>query len=104
MAKKQLFLVDHIPGPDWVTGVDTREQQRWDEHAAFIDGLFDTGYIGLGGPLQNGDGAAVMVMDAESEEQIRALLAPDPWCVERDMLRVGEIRRWRIFLDARRSD
>ena len=38
-------------GPwDWSRGM--REQDGWDEHASFMDGLVDSGFILLGGPLK----------------------------------------------------
>ena len=38
-------------GPwDWSRGM--REQDGWDEHASFMDGLVDSGFILLGGPLE----------------------------------------------------
>jgi uncharacterized protein YciI len=94
------FLVERVPGDEWEQGVDTREQQLWDEHAAFVDGLFERGLIRLAGPIIDGEGEALTVMEGESEAALRELLAADPWCRERDILRVGRIRGWRIFLDA----
>ena len=38
-----LFLVFRGPGPAWVAGTPTREQPLWDEHAAFMDRLFEEG-------------------------------------------------------------
>ena len=66
-----------------------------------MDGLFEQGHVVLGGPLADGGGAAMVVMEGESEEAVRRLLAPDPW-VAAGILGVGSVRRWRVFLDARR--
>ena len=96
----ELYLVELPNGPEWIDGNDAREQPLWDEHAAFMDALFDAGHVVLGGRLKDETGA-LLVMDADREAHVRELLAPDPWCVDRDMLRVGEIRPWKIFLDAR---
>ena len=95
------FIVERPTGTAWVAGVDTRAQPLWDEHAAFMDDLFDRDLVVLAGPLVGHGGDAVLVMEAESESDLRGLLEPDPWTRE-DILRVGEIREWRIFLDARR--
>ena len=95
------FIVERPTGSAWVAGVDTREQPLWDEHAAFMDELFERGAVVLAGPLADGAGAAVSVMEAASADEVRALLAADPW-VTKDILGVGEVREWRIFLDARR--
>ena len=94
------FIVERPAGSAWVAGVDTREQPLWDEHAAFMDDLFARGSVVLAGPLVDGAGDAVVVMEAASAREVRELLAPDPWVVDH-LLGVGEIREWRIFLDAR---
>jgi uncharacterized protein len=95
------FLVERTPGSDWVAGVDTRQQPLWDEHAAFMDDLFERGLVLMGGPIAGGAGEALVVLEAEGEAALRELLAGDPWCAERDILRVGRIREWRLFLDVR---
>jgi hypothetical protein len=96
----ELYLVDRPNGPEWIDGKDARDQPLWDEHAEFMDRLFDAGHVVLGGRLRDETGA-LLVMDADSEDHVRELLAPDPWCIERDMLRIGGVRPWKIFLDAR---
>ena len=89
-----------VSGDEWERGVDTREQPLWDEHAAFMDDLFERGLVRLAGPIVDAGGEALSVMEGESEAALRELLAADPWCRDRDVLRVGRIRGWRIFLDA----
>jgi len=37
-----------IQGADWDRPSQIREQQAWDEHAAFMDGLIDDGLVVLG--------------------------------------------------------
>src|SRR5262249_14384021 len=97
------FAVIRTAGAEWVAGLGTREQPLWDEHAVFMDRLFDDGRIVLGGPYVDGSGALVIVeMDTESPAQVRAAFDADPW-VTRDILPVAEVKRWQIFLDARRT-
>jgi uncharacterized protein YciI len=85
-------------GPwDWSRGL--REQDGWDGHAAFMDGLVDSGFIILGGPLE-GDRETLHVVRAPSEEAIRERLAEDPWAAS-GHLRVARIERWTILLDGR---
>ena len=62
-----------------------RAQDGWDEHAAFMEGLADEGFILVGGMLA--DDRAMHVVEAESEEEVRARFAADPWPVEK--LNVG---------------
>jgi hypothetical protein len=72
-----------------------REQDLWDEHAAFMERLVDDGFIVMGGLLGD-DGRAMHVVAAGSEEEVRARLAEDPWPL--DMLRTASVERWEILL------
>jgi uncharacterized protein YciI len=74
------------------------EQSDWPAHAAFMDGLVDAGFILLGGPLA--DGRAVLVIEAESEDEVRTTLAQDPWSDSH--LQIDTIDPWTIRLDGRR--
>ena len=76
-----------------------REQEGWDEHARFMDGLVDAGYIVLGGPLEGGRDT-LHVFEAESEDAIREQLAKDPWAPN-GMLTPASIERWTVLLDGR---
>src|SRR5262245_36735808 len=51
--KQKTFMVLSAAGPARDLTKGTREQRYWDEHAAFIDGLVDEGFILLGGPLSD---------------------------------------------------
>jgi uncharacterized protein YciI len=76
-----------------------REQDEWDEHAAFMDDLVDKGSIILGGPLE-GDRETMHIIRADSGQAVRDLFATDPWWVN-GMLRPVRIERWTILLDSR---
>jgi uncharacterized protein YciI len=76
-----------------------REQTGWDEHASFMDDLVETGFILLGGPLEGGRDT-LHIIEAESEDAIRARLAEDPWAAN-GMLRPASIERWTVLLDGR---
>ncbi len=65
-------------GSDWQAGCPLEEQSGWEEHAAFMDGLVDDGFIVLGGPLGD-EHRVVHAVEADSEDAIRATLARDPW-------------------------
>jgi|SRR5579859_6122374 len=85
-------------GPwDWSRGM--REQDGWDEHAAFMDGLVDSGFILLGGPLE-GDRETLHIVQSESEAVIRQRFAEDPWSPNGMLTPVG-IERWTVLLDGR---
>ena len=74
------FLVERGKGSGLDHSRGRREQEGWEEHAAFMDGLADEGFVVLGGPIGEGDGEnTLMVIDAPDEETVRARLADDPW-------------------------
>jgi uncharacterized protein len=76
-----------------------RDQDGWDEHAGFMDGLVDDGFIHLGGPLE-GDRETLHVVEAPSEDDVRARFAEDNWA-QNGMLTPKSIERWTILLDGR---
>jgi uncharacterized protein YciI len=82
-------------GPRWQPGKPLEEQSGWQEHAAFIDALVDDGFIVLGGPLADEE-RVVHAIEAESEDEISATLARDPWSGSH--LVVETIERWTIRL------
>ena len=93
----EYFLVTRAHGPSWDSSRLRREQDGWDDHAAFMDRLVEEGVIVLGGPVGDGDGThAVLVIDLGSEAEVRERLAEDPW--GEDMLATASIERWSIFL------
>jgi uncharacterized protein YciI len=100
MAMRTLFLVFRDPGPAWVTGVPTRQQPLWDEHAAFMDGLFEAGRVVLAGPYADCSRALVIV-EARDVEEAAALFRGDPW-EKAGILAPGQVVEWTIFLDSRR--
>jgi uncharacterized protein YciI len=85
-------------GPQWDPSRPLEEQSGWREHAAFMNGLVDEGFIVLGGPLVD-EVRVVHVVEAESEDAIRATLARDPWSGSH--LVVDAIDPWTIRLDGR---
>ena len=64
-----------------------------------MDRLVDEGLIVLGGPVGEGDGEdTLVVVDAESEAEVRRRLADDPWGA--DMLTLKSVEPWLIWLRA----
>jgi uncharacterized protein YciI len=78
----------------------TREQPFWDEHAQFINRLLEDGFIFMGGPLVD-EGGALLIVNAEDENEVKAKLENDPWYTH-GILKLESIRRWQIFIDARK--
>ena len=87
-------------GPEFDRSRPLEEQSGWDAHASYMDGLVDSGFIVLVGPL-GGDGRVAHAVEAESEDAVRATLARDPW--SETHLQVDRIDPWTIRLDARRD-
>ena len=94
-----MFAVYEEPGPGWDTARPRREQEGWDEHAAFMDALVAEGFVLMGGPL--GDGERVLLaVEAADEAAVRARLAADPW-EPAGLLTTGRVLPWLLWLDGR---
>src|SRR4051812_7988249 len=68
---RRLFLVYERHGGPWDWSKGLREQEQWDEHARFMDGLLDDAFVVLGGPLDERD--VLLVVDGESGVGARAV-------------------------------
>ena len=95
----ELWVVRLERGGPWDWSRDLREKDGWDEHAAFMDGLVEDGFILLGGPLA-GDRETLHVVDAPTESDVRARFAGDNWAAN-GMLSVKSLERWTVLLDGR---
>jgi hypothetical protein len=78
MTVAMFHVVLRRSGPQWNPSRPMEEQSDWPAHASFMDGLVDAGFIVLGGPLSD-EQRVVHVVEAESENAVRATLARDPW-------------------------
>ena len=93
----RLFLVTlHRAGPSYDPSLVLEDQTGWAEHAAFMDGLVEAGFVVLGGPLED-DHRVVLAVAAESDDVVRRRLAEDPW--HPSHLVVESIEPWTIRLD-----
>ena len=91
-----LFAVMTVHGPGWDPARSIREQDLWDEHAAFMDGLVESGFVAMGGPLADGD-HALLAVEAGSEGEVRERMAADPWAAS-GHLEISEVHEWSIWL------
>lgn len=82
-------------GPEYDHSKPLEQQSGWDEHAAFMDGLVDDGFIVLGGVLGDELRTAHAVQGG-SEQEIRDRFAQDPWSGSH--LVVDSIDPWTIRL------
>ena len=97
---KDKFVVISSAGPHRDLSKTAREQPLWDEHAAFIDQLVADGFILMGGPLVDEDGA-MLIVNAGDENEARGKLENDPWMTH-GVLKLESVKRWQIFIDARK--
>ena len=94
-----LFAMIRKGGPAWDGSRPLREQVKWDEHAEFMDALFDEGFVVLAGPLGTGspEHRVLLVFDADNESAIEARLETDPW-TPMGMLETVSVERWNVLL------
>ena len=86
-----VFVVIREAGPGWTDG-GAFDQPQVNDHAAFMNAL-------AGSEL--GRIRALVVVDAESEADIHARLAEDPWAVSRLLVTVS-VEPWTLFVGADR--
>jgi hypothetical protein len=91
-------VVIHRSGPEYDLSRPLEEQSGWRAHADFMDDLVDAGFVVLGGPLGD-EFRVVHAVEAESEADVRATLARDPWSGSH--LVVDAVEPWTIRLDGR---
>ncbi len=84
-------------GPEYDRSKPVDAQSRFAEHAVYMDSLVEDGVIVLGGLLPNFRTAHAM--NAESEEEVRAIWARDPW--HESHLILESVEPWDIRLDSR---
>jgi uncharacterized protein YciI len=92
------YAVTRERGENWDARLSMRQQEKWDEHAVFMNALVDHGFVVLGGPLDDGE-KILLIIDAESEQEINARLADDPW-TPMGLLHIAKVERWQILLGA----
>lgn len=92
------FVVVTEQGPAWDDSLPMREQADWAEHATYMNGITDDGFVVLGGPIGNGTRhRARLIVKADSEAGVRSRLAPDPWA-ESGVLVIESIEEWEVLL------
>jgi uncharacterized protein YciI len=86
------------PGSHWNPDKPVREQPFWDEHARYMDSLFEADAIILGGPFADRSGSLVIVA-ADNAAEVHEMFRRDPWTAH-DVLVVADVKEWTIFLNA----
>ena len=91
------FAVTRARGEWWDKSISMRKQKRWNDHNLFMEQLADEGFVVLGGPLGHDEERFLLVVEAESEQAIRARFDKDPWS-EMKLMRLAKIEPWEILL------
>jgi hypothetical protein len=98
----RLYAVIREHGPAWDDSRALEDQHGWSEHARFMNGLVEEGFIELGGPLGESRGRVLLAVHADSPDSIRTRFDEDPW-VPSGQLVITSIEPWEIRLDSRES-
>src|SRR5262245_46004819 len=95
MREMPVFLLVRTQnGPEWDPAKPMEEQSLWQEHAAYMDALTERGFFLFGGPSVYP--RVPFAVSADSENELRAELARDPW--HESHLVVESIEPWTIRL------
>jgi uncharacterized protein YciI len=93
------YAVVREAGPGWTPG-GIYQQPHVGKHAAFMDGLAEEQFLLCAGPLagtETGRVRALLIVNAESEDEIRRRLAADPWALT-GQLAVSSVEPWQILV------
>ena len=95
-----LFAVNREAGPAWMDGTHTFDQPGASDHASFMNGLAEDGFILAAGPLagtENGRIRVLLIADANNETEIVRRLADDPWELT-ERITTTTIEPWTLFV------
>jgi uncharacterized protein YciI len=76
-----------------------REQDGWEEHAAFMEALEREGFVVVGGPV-DGDREVLHIVSAPSAQAIHDRLAEDNWTQD-GRLETVSVEGFTALLDSR---
>jgi uncharacterized protein len=99
-----LFAVVREAGPAWVDGEGAFGQPAVEDHSLFMGKLADAGVVLFAGPLagsEQGRIGALVLMDAQDEDDVRQHLAADPWAVAGRLV-VTSLESWLPLVGAER--
>jgi hypothetical protein len=82
-------------GPEYDHSKLLEQQSGWEEHAAFMDGLVEDGFVVLGGVLGD-ELRTAHAVEAGSEDEVRERFGQDPWSGSH--LVVDSVDAWTIRL------
>ena len=92
-----MFLVERRrSGPEWDAKRPMEEQTGWAEHAAFMDALVESGFVVLGGPLED-ERRVALAVETGSADDVRSTLAAGTHLSD------PTVEVWTIRLDGRKT-
>ena len=95
MELKQVVI--HSPGPQWLPGVDFREQPGVMEHVQHYAKLHEDSRLLLGGPFIDANSGGMMIATEDvSREELEAFAASDP-AVSTGLLKY-EVKTWYVAM------
>lgn len=98
------FAVIREAGPAWSDGKGIAGQPALADHATFMNALAEQNFVLFAGPLagsEQGRLRALLIVDAEDEDEIRRRLEDDPW-TSSGRLRITQVEPWSLFVGAER--
>ena len=90
------YVIVLKPGSKWKQGVDFREQDGVDKHAAHFRTLLEAGKLELGGSFLDGTGAMMIPAAGMMERDVQSVAEADP--AVRSGLLTFEIKRWYVSM------
>ncbi len=99
-----LYAITREAGPDWTDGKGAFEQPGVADHSAFMNGLVRGGLRGLRRPARGTEQDRIrvlLIVEADSEDDVRRRLADDPWERERRVV-TTLVEPWMLMVGAER--
>jgi uncharacterized protein YciI len=91
------YVLQHSPGPALPAGASVMDQPGIAEHYAFLQRRLAAGELVAAGPLADGVGEGMTVLDVASEDEAQRLAREDDASVREGLLTVV-VRPWRVVL------
>jgi uncharacterized protein YciI len=93
------FAMVGARGESWDASRPMRQQERYEEHMAFLDALADDGLVILGGLLGEREEHFLFIFAAENVGAVEERLAADPW-MRLGIVRTVSVDRWDITVQS----
>lgn len=99
-----LYAITREAGPDWTDAKGAFDQPEVNDHAAFMNGLSEQGFALFAGPLAGTEQDRIrvlLIVEADSEADVRRRLADDPWEHSRRIV-TTVVEPWILMVGAER--